>query len=350
MNRKGLHWGLVCSAVAMGAAAACGGTSIGSSSGSTGASGGSSGASSGSTGASSGSTGASSGSSGPGSGSSGPGGGSSSGSGGSTSGSAGDDGGSSSGASSGPTTPYTGYLAVLTNGPYREISGYFIGTPGGGASTGSASPGGMCSYTPPPPPSDGGLPVTGTGSTTVAVSAGAITVKDGTATVATLPFVDAGPGAVNTYLATTSTSPGLTWDAGDTLAVAAAGDVVSAFTANINTGADFAGVTPALSYTTPIVIPRNADFTVTWTPGSGDTVELQLSATNGTADDGSIDCTVPDSDGTITVPSALLGNFTANDKGSALLVRSWANTATGANVTVYLSAVSPGPGGSVTFQ
>jgi hypothetical protein len=252
------------------------------------------------------------------------------------------DGGSSSGG-----TPYSGALAAAeaTAGVF-DIAGSFIATPDASATAnmcpGSGVMSGSCCYEPPAPASDAGAADAGT----VAVfSAGTITIKDGTATLANMS-----PGTNGAYGITSGAmNPTVKWTPGDTLAVSAAGATVDAFTGNIVTVVDLAGITPALSLTTATNVPLATPLVVSWTAGTATTVRVTLLAAKGTAGDGLISCSVNDSAGTVTVPTALLSKLTTGDNGVLSLTRQSVNMATGANVSVQLLS-STTSAGLVKFQ
>ncbi len=229
---------------------------------------------------------------------------------------------------------------TTTTDTYVASAAFFAtpdgGTTGGGGCSGTQS--GSCCYVP-PSQADGG-----TGGTATAVSAGGITVKDGSNTVATMS-----PNGTTYTAVTNPPTSSLTWNAGDGLAVTAAGDTVHAFSGTVNAVALFAGVTPALSYLTPTAIPRSSDFTVTWTAGTGGVTVLLSALKNVTQNDGVITCTSSTDTGTMTVPHALLGNLSANDTGTITLARTISADASPDNADVTLQSVTS-TGGSVTFQ
>jgi hypothetical protein len=259
----------------------------------------------------------------------------------------GSDGGSSSGG-----TPYSGALAAAeTTAGVFDIAGSFVATPdaSGTANTcpGSGVMSGSCCYEPPAAASDAGTADAGAADAgTVAVfSAGTITIKDGTSTLANLM-----PGTNGAYGITSGAmNPTVKWTAGDTLSVSANGATVDAFTGSLVTVVDLAGVTPALSLKTATDIPLASPLVVSWTAGTATTVRVTLIAAKGTAGDGVISCSVDDSAGTVTVPTALLSKLTTGDTGVLSLVRQEVNTATGNNVTVQLLSSTTATG-IVKFQ
>jgi hypothetical protein len=252
------------------------------------------------------------------------------------------DGGSSSGGA-----PYSGTLAAAeTTASVFDIAGDFIATPDASATTntcpGSGVTSGSCCYEPPITASDAGATDAGTPAV---FSAGTITIKDGTSTLANL-----NPGTNGAYGITSGASnPTVKWTAGDTLAVSAAGATVDAFTGNLVTVVDLAGVTPTLSLKTATTVPLAAPFVVSWTPGTATSVRVTLIAAKGTAEDGSISCSVDDSAGTVSFPMALLSKITTGDTGVLSLTRQSVNQATGNNVSVQLVSTTATTG-IVKFQ
>ena len=269
--------------------------------------------------------------------------------------SGGEGGGGDSGSSSGGgSLPYFGAMTasrtVAGATTIYTISGGFFATPDVSIPDASAAAtcptagtvSGSCCFVPPAAPSDAGA--SDAGATFSFVSAGAITFKDGTAAIAAL-----NPGTNGAYGISSANNPSVKWQPGDTLAVSAAGSAVKSFTGNLVTVQDFAGVTPALSYTTPATVPITADFAVKWTPGSASTVRLFVDAVKGTAQVGSIACDVADSAGSATVPAALLSKLTTGDGGVITLTRATVTPATDGNATVdLLSTVTTG--GTAKFQ
>jgi hypothetical protein len=216
-----------------------------------------------------------------------------------------------------------------TSTTYSASAGFYA-TPDGGVNTScSGTTYGSCCYVP-----AGSI----TGSSTT-VSAGGITIKDGTATIATLT-----PTGTTYSTVTNPTTTALTWMPGDSISVAAAGDTVDAFSGSVTAAALFADVNPTLSYITPTHVPRNADFQPTWTTSSGTNITLSLS----TISHGTITCSAADT-GTIDVPTAALENFSANDTGTLSIERASSASAADTNATVTLSS-STSAGGSVLFQ
>jgi hypothetical protein len=260
-------------------------------------------------------------------------------------------GGEGGGSSSGGHLPYFGTMTAAkasASTPIFTITGAFaaVGDAGGivDASAASLCPGtysGSCCYVP-PAAGDAGLIDAGAIGL---VSAGTITITDNTTPIAAL-----NPGSNGGYgITSANNNPSVKWQPGDTLTFSASGSVVEAFQGNLPTMQDFAGVTPALSYTTASTVPLNADFVVKWTPGNGTTVRLFVDALKGSAQAGVFTCDVPDSSGTVSVPAALLSHLAAGDTGIATLTRGALTAVTGGNANVGLiSTVTTG--GTLKFQ
>jgi hypothetical protein len=239
--------------------------------------------------------------------------------------------GNDSGTDSGPKPSKANFGSVnFSETKFQNTTTYiasagFFATPDGGTSTSSGCTGtqvGSCCYT---PPSDGGT----TGSTPTAVSAGGITIKDGTTTIGTMSPTGTTYTALNS--GTTNT---LKWVDGDSLSVSAAGDTVHAFSGSVTSVALLAGVTPALSFTTPTVISKSQNFTITWTTGTG-AASLILAQTGGGG--GVITCSSTTDPGTFTVDKSLLASLTAV-AGSIILSRTNTSDASPDNADVTLSS------------
>ncbi len=243
------------------------------------------------------------------------------------------------GGEGGGSLPYVGDLTA-TSTPVKEadggaatvftITGAFFPTPtttptmptcpANGMSSGS------CCYIPPATASDAGT--TSDAGTVAAASAGAITIKDGTANIAALNPLPTGGG----YGITSGTmNPSVKWNPGDMLSISAAGDTVQAFTGNLTTVDAFAGVTPPQSLTTAATVSRSSDLAISWTPGNGTNVTALLAVKSG-----SITCQVSDSAGAVSVPSTLLMKLTTAQVGLLSLSRSISTQVTGPNATVTL--------------
>lgn len=274
-----------------------------------------------------------------------PGGGGDSGTSGGEGGNGGD--GGTGGDTGGGSLPYVGELTA-TSTPVKEtdggaanlftITGAFFPTPtttptmpmcpANGTSSGS------CCYLPPAVASDAGTTTDG-GTTVAAVSAGTITIKDGTANIAALM-----PNADNGYGITSGTmNPSVTWTPGDMLSISASGATVDAFTGSLTTVDEFSGVTPTLSLTAAATVPLSSDLAISWTAANGTNVTAVLVVKSGT-----ITCQVADSAGTVSMPSALLGKLTTAQEGLLTLSRSKSTTVTGTNATVTLIGTTSSSG------
>jgi hypothetical protein len=202
-----------------------------------------------------------------------------------------------------------------TTDNYSASAG-FDETPDGGVASGcSGTQSGSCCYV-----------ASAQTTTYTAVSAGGITLKDGTSTIGTMSPT----GTTYASLDSTTTNS-LKWNPGDALAVSAAGDTVHAFNGDVTAVALLAGVDPALGGITPIDIPKSADFTITWTSATG-----AILVTVGTQSHGTITCSASSDSGTMTVPHDLLGNFNSGDLASVSLSRTISADASTDNATVTL--------------
>jgi hypothetical protein len=266
-----------------------------------------------------------------------------------TDGGGGGDGGSSSG---GGGHPYAGTLTATRTGGTTEvytISGAFVPTPDVSVPDASAAAtcpttgtvSGSCCYLPAVAASDAGTVDAGT---VTFDSAGVISIKDGTTAVAALM-----PASNDGYAISSANNPSVKWNPGDTLAFSAAGATVDAFTGNLVTVVDFAGLSPALSLTTATTVPLASAFTLSWTPGTGTNVRLIVGAFDKTTEEGSITCDAADSAGTVTVPTALLSKFATGDTGVLTLTRSNVTTATDLNTTIDLISTTS-TAGTLKFQ
>ena len=111
------------------------------------------------------------------------------------------------------------------------------------------------------------------------------------------------------------------------------------------TAADFAGVTPALS-STATDGPAHGPPDIELDAEHLHRPSRSCSSTRGTTRH--ITCSVADSAGTVTVPTALLGKFTSGEAGLITLTRTNVTKSTDGNVTVNLvSTVTTGGHGEV---
>jgi len=169
------------------------------------------------------------------------------------------------------------------------------------------------------------------------VSAGNIVINDGSSTIATMSPGTQG-GVMNVYAANSQQDSMLKWAGGDTLTFAAAGGSVNAFSGTVVAPGLMQNITPILSTTTATTVPASSDFTVGWTAGttSGVAASVFVGAMKGMTADGSIYCNGMDSDGSITVPKALLANIASGDDLQIVVTRLASNTVTAGNVTVLI--------------
>lgn len=101
---------------------------------------------------------------------------------------------------------------------------------------------------------------------------------------------------------------------GDLVSASAPGDGVTGFQVSQAAPTHFVGLAPA--WTIPIPITRTADFVVTWTPdGGAQVVHVSIGGLDDVASvsHGFAFCEVPESAGTVTVPSAYLQRFSPGD-------------------------------------
>ena len=128
--------------------------------------------------------------------------------------------------------------------------------------------------------------------------------------------------------------PAFLWKAGDTLAVSTTGGNVHRFTGTVMAVSAFGGVSPDLGVAQQI--GRASDYVVRWAPDTvtpGASVALDLNSWT----HGEIECDVPDSDGSLTVPSKLLSQLSAGTYGLALA--RYLNSSAGAdNATVTIQS------------
>lgn len=137
-------------------------------------------------------------------------------------------------------------------------------------------------------------------------SAGAISVTDRTTgrAIGTLTY-DASQGY--DYISNLDTL----WKPGDRIALAAPGDELPGFSLVVATPAAIAGVSPALDFgdrTQLPVVPRDADFTVTWTPDSSARTMIVQLTPYFTVDTGNpqVVCEATDAAGQVTISHQLL--------------------------------------------
>jgi len=194
---------------------------------------------------------------------------------------------------------YTGLVElsqIPASSAFSGIGAFYTRPDGGSPACNGTTVGACCYQTP-------------SSTVPVAVSAGTITITDGTKTLATLP----GPAyAVNSVMEST-----LTWAPGDTLKVVSTGGTFDAFTLKATAPANLAGVTP--SFSASLTVPLDADYVVSWTPG-GQSCSHVLVGLAQAAGLGEIGCVADDTAGTLTISKTLLGKFTATT-GTAYIER-----------------------------
>jgi hypothetical protein len=167
----------------------------------------------------------------------------------------------------------------------------------------------------------------------ITVSAGTLTVSDGAQPLASFDFANIGY-----YPLSSAVTPSLLWKPGDTLSVFAEGAQVDGFSDSITAPPAFTGVSPVLTLTDQVIVYVTQDFSIVWIPGptadAGGNVTVDIFDPVGFY----IECTGPDSAGTLTVPAAAFGAFLPGDYGYVTLLRTSIETLTNANATVTLTA------------
>ena len=166
------------------------------------------------------------------------------------------------------------------------------------------------------------------------VSAGTISLSDGTTALANLTFNAMTPG----YGPLDNTgAPALTWLAGDALQAAGDGDTVTPLDGIVLAPALLKEVTPqGLAGSSSVTIPVSSDFVVTWTPGQANVISLSLTSGSPPA---TVICNATDT-GALTVPATLLANLpTGNGSVSLSRVNIQKGAAANAVVSVVAEAV-----------
>ena len=146
-------------------------------------------------------------------------------------------------------------------------------------------------------------------ATLMPASAGTITISDGTTTLGTLTSPS--------YVVSNGSVSSFTWTPGTVLKITSSGGTIDAFTATVVAPGLLAGVTPSLG--AALTVSLKSDFVLSWTPGKQACSEIDFGFSQGTGM-AHLDCSVADSAGTLTVPAALLGMFTATT-GTAVMER-----------------------------
>jgi hypothetical protein len=238
---------------------------------------------------------------------------------------------------SGGSGPLSGAYTIV--GAFDRGSGSL----GGGAAGICEAPVGGCTYC--NSHVDGGI--SGGNLMITLLSAGVLTVKDGTTTLGTLDYQadDAGMGD---YEIDSNSDPTLTWAAGDTLSASATGGQIPAFSASITAPQDIAGLTPALSLTSTTTVSTGAPFVLSWTPSSDTGAQMVLVLGGFGGGGGTASCTAADSAGSITVPVAVLQKLGMGG-GTMGLTKTVSKPVAVTGATVSIQASAPPVDGSVTF-
>jgi len=161
-------------------------------------------------------------------------------------------------------------------------------------------------------------------------SAGTLTVEDGTTSLATLTFSDAG------YPSISSFSSPLSRNAGDSFSVSAPGGTVGAFNGSVTAPGTLSGVSPILSISAPPTVQISSDLAVSWATDSTPGELVGVALFHGTK--GSIFCSTTDSSGQVIVASSLLAHFAAGDGLGFEIARTGVTTPSCANASVELNA------------
>jgi hypothetical protein len=223
-----------------------------------------------------------------------------------------------------------------TGGPFSVVAAFdhVTGTPTG--YTPCEAPVGSCKYC---GPIEGG-----SGLQVTFISAGALTVDDGSKTIATLDF-DSQTGG--DYDGTSTSTPSITWNPGDMLSVSAAGGMLPAFSGSVTAPQNIAGVNPALTLTGNATISTGSNFTLSWTPSSDDG-QMKLVLASATSSFETVSCAGDESAGSFSVSSSLLRKL-AMGGGTAVLTKTVSKSVTVSGAQIAIQASSPQVAGSVTF-
>jgi hypothetical protein len=152
----------------------------------------------------------------------------------------------------------------------------------------------------------------GGGGDSTGVGAGAITISGGRVPVMLTPSSASGAVSYASY-----SDPQPLWTGGETLMVAAAGDLVPAFTASAIAPGAVTITAPAPSATT-MMLSRTSDLAVAWTGGGAGPVRVELDfplPMLGVADE-RIDCAFDEGAGSGSVPSTALATLPSGAQGS----------------------------------
>jgi hypothetical protein len=124
----------------------------------------------------------------------------------------------------------------------------------------------------------------------------------------------------------------VSWTAGDTLDVQAAGGDVDAFAGSLQTPATLQGLSPAFGQG-PIAIASGTDFQISWTPEgkAGEIMQVQIES-----DGAWVSCTASDSDGSVVIGADLIAQLSLAANPTIHLIRSITSNVLGPNATVAL--------------
>ncbi len=258
-------------------------------------------------------------------------------------------------ATDGANLPYGGTVSinvlVSPSGTRQHVAGAYFGAgvaPGGdgiASCAGAQVTMGDCCYLPPPPNNPPPPPPD--------QSAGTITLRNVTAgaTLAMLAY-SSGEGGPSGYFTFQWNTP--VWNGGDTIEATAPGATIGAFTLSTPATVPIAGIMPPWDSNTPLTVPLNQDFHVSWQPDASAKIMTLLMAAeqngNGFPSHGAVVCLAPDSQGSFTVPSALFAQFQSGDICSSCgLARTSSALTQASNANVAL-AINVYGGGTATFQ
>jgi hypothetical protein len=182
------------------------------------------------------------------------------------------------------------------------------------------------------------------------LGAGVVTFKDGSKTLATLPY--SGGDAGGDYEIDSNSHPSLAWAAGDTLEATASGGAIPAFSASITAPDAITGVSPAVSLTAPVMASLSAPFVISWTPPTDDGSTTVVLGSESVTHPGTIGCKAADSAGKVSVPASLISQLLGGAAGSAVIgiTRTVTKPVSVTGAMVSIQASPPSVGGSVTFM
>ena len=178
------------------------------------------------------------------------------------------------------------------------------------------------------------------------VSAGTLSVTEGTTPIATLHY-DVG---TSSYPRVAQANP---WGAGAVMSWSGDGEVAGTFTGSVTAPALITGLNPDPGANPlGVTLPRNADLTLLWTPDAlspGARMRVDLNVGMPVQFSTLIRCEVDDSAGSVVVPMSLMTQLAVNSSGYILYQRSNEVTVDGHNVSVSLIAQSTAYG-AATFK